>query len=119
MHEMSLAIGLMEQIQEVAQQNNLKCVDEVELQTGVLRQVIPEVMQEAFKAVTQETIAQNAKLTIFEIAALAQCNMCQKKFSPQFDDFLCPDCHKADVTVLQGDEIILKSIISNQEDGDL
>ena len=42
MHEMSLAIGLIEQIQEVASQNSLKKVDEVELETGELRQVVPE-----------------------------------------------------------------------------
>ena len=110
MHEMSLAIGLIEQVQDVAQKNNLKRVEAIELQTGVLRQVVPEMMQEAFKAVAQETLAQNATLTIIEVPAVAECNLCQKKFSPQLDDFLCPSCQKADVTVLQGEDIILKSV---------
>ena len=114
MHEMSLAIGLMEQIHEVAQQNNLKCVEEVELQTGVLRQVVPEMMQAAFNAVAQETLAQDAKLTIVEVPAVVQCNLCQKKFSPKLDNFSCPDCKKADVLVLEGEDIILKSVQGTQ-----
>ena len=110
MHEMSIAVGLMDQVLEIAKVNGLKEIDEIEVETGFLRQVIPEVMQEAFLAVRRETIAQNATLKIVEIAPLSECNICKKQFEPQLNDFLCPECQKAGVKVLKGDEIILKSI---------
>jgi len=110
MHEMSIAAGLMDQVLEIAKVNGLKEIDEIEIETGFLRQVVPEVMQEAFLAVRRETIAQNATLKIVEIAPLSECNICKKQFEPQLNDFLCPECQKADVKVLKGDEIILKSI---------
>ena len=110
MHEMSIAVGLMEQVFDIAKKSNLKEIEEIEIETGFLRQIVPEVMQEAFLAVRQDTIAKNATLKIVEIAPLSECNICKKQFQPSLNDFLCPICQKADVKVLKGDEIILKSI---------
>jgi len=115
MHEMSLAVGLMDQIISVAQDNNLTRVNEVELETGVLRQVVPEVMQEAFKSVTEDTIAQDAILKIVEIKAIVECRQCQGAFEPEIDSFLCPKCQKADINVIQGDDIILKAVVSYED----
>ncbi len=113
MHELSISMQLIEEIVEVAEVNKLPRVDEVELETGVLRQVIPEVMQTAFKEAISETIASEAALIIREIKAKAQCNQCALEFEPQIDNFLCPQCQIADVKVLEGNHIILKSVICN------
>jgi hydrogenase nickel incorporation protein HypA/HybF len=112
-HELSIAMELIGQIIEVAEANKLPRVAEVELETGILRQVIPEVMQTAFKEAARQTIASNAALIITEISAKARCNQCGLVFEPQVDDFLCPNCQIADTIVLQGDKIILKSINYN------
>ncbi|MDD3375426.1 MAG: hydrogenase maturation nickel metallochaperone HypA [Candidatus Omnitrophica bacterium] len=110
---MSIAVSLMDQVLETAKSNNLNKIDEIEIEAGFLRQIVGEVMQEAFLAVRRETIAENAILRIIEIAPLVKCNICKKEFEPEINDFLCPQCQKADVEVLKGDEIILKSIAGN------
>ncbi|MDP8266211.1 MAG: hydrogenase maturation nickel metallochaperone HypA [Candidatus Aceula meridiana] len=115
MHEMSIAESLIEQIISVAKENSIVCVDEVEIETGYLKQIIPDVMQEAFKAVIKGTIAENAVLKITEISALAKCNLCKEEFTPELDNFLCPKCIKADVVTLKGDDIILKAVIGKEE----
>jgi hydrogenase nickel incorporation protein HypA/HybF len=109
-HELSIAIQLVEQIIETAEANKLPRVEDVELETGALRQVIPEMMQTAFEEATRQTIVEGATLTIQDIPAKAQCNQCSLEFEPEADNFLCPQCQVADVTVLQGDHIILKSV---------
>ena len=114
MHELSIAVQLVEQINKVAQDNKMARVDEVELETGVLRQVIPEIMQSAFKEAAHQTIASEATLAIREIRAKARCNQCAMAFEPQVDNFLCPSCQVADVDVLEGNTIILKSVICNE-----
>ena len=45
MHEMSLASALMEEIDRISRQNNILRIDEVELRIGVLKQVVPQVME--------------------------------------------------------------------------
>ena len=110
MHELSIAIELVDQIVEIAGANKFPRVDEVELQTGVLRQVIPDIMQTAFREATDWTIASEAVLRITDIRAEARCNQCAMEFEPEVDNFLCPKCQIADVSILQGNEVILKSV---------
>ena len=113
MHELSIATHLIEQVVEQAEKNQLTRVDEVEIETGALRQVIPEMMQTAFEEVKVQTIASEAILIITEIPAKARCNQCKMEFEPQIDDFLCPQCQVADVDVFEGNIIILKSVSCN------
>ncbi len=113
MHELSIASALMEQIISEAEKHELSHIDEVEIHAGILRQVIPEVMQEAFREVSVKTVAEGALLIIVEIEAQARCRKCQTVFEPTLDSFLCPHCQIADVDILKGDEIILAAIMSN------
>lgn len=115
MHELSIAMHLVEQVVEVAQLNHMPRVDEVELETGILRQIIPELMQTAFKEATQETLADGAVLKITEKQAKARCQRCGLEFEPEIDDFLCPKCRVADVEILSGNDIILKSVSCQAE----
>ncbi|MFH2138718.1 MAG: hydrogenase maturation nickel metallochaperone HypA [Candidatus Omnitrophota bacterium] len=116
MHEMSIASELMDQILEVARENNMVSVDSVEIETGVLKQIVPEIMQTAFEAVKKETIAEKAQLKIIEIPALVRCKICDNSFEPKIDDFLCPECRMAEIEILQGDGIILKTISGQTQD---
>ncbi|MBN1688605.1 MAG: hydrogenase maturation nickel metallochaperone HypA [Candidatus Omnitrophica bacterium] len=110
MHEMSIAQGMIEQIEKIAQDYDAIRVTKVEIETGILRQVIADVMQTAFQAVSEGTLAEGSLLELREVPALAECRKCKMSFEPEIDNFLCPQCHLADVKILQGDEIILKSM---------
>ncbi len=115
MHEMSIATGLIEQVLKIANENRLPHIDEVEIEAGQLRFIVPEAMYAAFEAVSEGTIAQGAKLKITEVKAMARCRKCNKKYAPKIDDFLCPSCSVADFEIVQGDDIILKSLIYNED----
>lgn len=110
MHEFSIATSLMDQIEQLARENNATKVKFVELETGSIRQVIPEIMETAWQSVIADTIAQGSQLQITEIPAKAKCRKCGLEFKPQIDNYLCPSCVLADVEILEGDEIILKSV---------
>lgn len=113
MHEMSIAVNLIEQAVKLAKENNLSKIDEIEIEIGALKQVIPDVMQTAFEVAKEGTAAGNAKLTIFETVPLVLCNECDISFEPRINDFLCPQCRKSNIKIIKGNEIIFKSIISN------
>ena len=115
MHELSIAMQLVEQIVAIAEEHRWPRVDEVELEAGALRQVIPEMMQMAFAEATDQTLAQGALLSIRDIPAKARCNQCALEFEPEPDNFLCPECRVADVEVLEGNQIILKTVSCEAE----
>ena len=113
MHEMSIIVSLLEQIDEIVKKNGVQKVESIEIETGELRLVIPEVMQEAFRSAKKGTVCENADLLITEVEVKVKCNKCKEEFSPKINDFLCPECHEADVKTIQGDDIILKAIIAS------
>jgi hydrogenase nickel incorporation protein HypA/HybF len=110
MHEMSLAVALMDEINAVASQNQVEKIEEVELRIGILKQVIPEVMQEAFTAASLGTPAEGARLKQVTVPAQARCQTCGHIFAPQSDNFLCPACGQGLVDILSGEEFILQSL---------
>ena len=110
MHEMSIAMSLINQVLEVASRNNAQRVDEVMLEVGFLRQVVPEAMHMAWEAVTEDTPARGSVLTITEVPPEAKCRKCGTRFVPGIDTFLCPGCGQADVEITAGNDIVLKSM---------
>ncbi|NLC70850.1 MAG: hydrogenase maturation nickel metallochaperone HypA [Desulfuromonadaceae bacterium] len=110
MHEMSLASALMDEIINIACDNNVVRIEEIELRIGVLKQVVPEVMEEAFRAASFGTLAEGATLRQIEIPARAFCSRCDREFSPAVNDFLCPTCGEFSTTLLEGDELLLGSL---------
>ena len=116
MHEMSIATGLIEQVLRIAEANNAVRVDEIDLEVGFMRQVAPEAMEMAWEAVRIGTIAENAVLNLREIGISAECEKCGLVFQPGIDDFLCPKCRQANVRIVSGDDIILRSITCDTEE---
>ena len=114
MHEMGIAIDLIEQVLKVGKENNLKSISEIEIEAGVLRLIEPEAMQVAWKSVCEETIAEGSTMKLSEIAPSAKCRKCNNMFTPEMDDFRCPKCSIADVELISGNDLILKSITGDK-----
>ena len=110
MHEMSIAAALVTQLEGLARDNNLVNVEEVIIEVGFLRQIVPDIMQNAFKCTIAGTIINGARLEIREIEAIVQCRQCQYKFAPEIDNFLCPNCQQSDVDIISGNDIIIASL---------
>lgn len=114
MHEFSIADSLVEQIRDIAAEQGLTAIDRVELEVGEIRQVVPDIMQLAFRETARGTPAEAAELVIEEIEARAECRRCQTNFRPTTWDYSCPDCGVADAQMLAGNSLVLKSIEANQ-----
>lgn len=114
MHEFSIADSLVEQIRDIAAEQGLPAIDRVELEVGEIRQVVPDIMQLAFRETARGTPAEAAELVIEEIEARAECRRCQTNFRPTTWDYSCPDCGVADAQMLAGNSLILKSIEASQ-----
>ncbi len=115
MHEMSIAEALVAQLESLAALHGAKCITEVEVQCGELRQIVPEALQMAFAAAAQGTVATGAVLKLTTEHLLVQCRACGTQFAAKLDDYLCPQCRMADVVVLAGKEILLKAVAFNSD----
>ncbi len=116
MHEMSIVIELVEQVLSVAKEHQAVKIESVSVACGQMRMVVPEAMDMAFLAVIKGTIAEGAHLELREEPMKARCNLCTFEFAPEIDRYLCPRCKEADVEILNGNDIILESVICHAED---
>ena len=116
MHEMSIAEGLIQSVLAAANQHNATRIERVEIDVGQMRLIVPDAMRLAWQVITEGTIAAGSELIVVEIPMAARCKKCGREFAPKIDEYLCPDCGQADVDILTGDDIILKSVVCDSNE---
>ncbi len=110
MHEMSVAVGLLERVQEEASRGGLKNVSHLKLDIGELQAVEPELLVEAFGVITEGTLADGCELEINTIHAWARCRQCGTEFKPSFMNYACSSCSQADAEIIEGKDLLLASL---------
>lgn len=114
---MSIAAEVVDQAVNVAGRHGAARIEGIDVRVGALRLVVPEALQLAFTAASQETLAEGAELRITEEAAAAVCNVCEWRFEPDIDrSFVCPRCGQADVRMVAGNDIILQTVVCQTND---
>ena len=116
MHEMSIAIPLVEQLQALAAEHNAARVEALTVTAGVMRQVVPEALVVAFEIAAAETCAAGATLTVEILPLAARCRQCGRRFEPSIDSFVCDRCNQADVEIIDGNDVVLTSVTFQQAD---
>ncbi len=116
MHELSIAASMLDGVLRAAEQAGATRIETVEVEVGVMRQVVPEALCVAWEAVRTETIADRAVLKIEEVPAQAECRRCGQCFEPDIDcSFWCAHCEQADVRIIRGNDIVLRSVTCQTE----
>ncbi len=110
MHEMSLAEGVLQLIEDSARQQNFSSVSTVWLEIGELSGVEVEAMKFCFDAVTRDSVAQGARLEIITLPGTGWCMACALSvpMSEVFGE--CPHCGGHQMQVTGGTEMRLKEL---------
>ncbi|MDQ5880924.1 MAG: hydrogenase nickel incorporation protein HypA/HybF [Pseudomonadota bacterium] len=110
MHEMSLAEGVVQIIEDAAREQGFSKVKTVFLEIGWLSSVEPDAMTFCFDAVSRGTVADGAKLEIIDVPGAGQCLSCGKtvEISAVFDP--CPECGGYPVNPTAGTEMRVREL---------
>ena len=113
MHELTLAMNVVEIAEEEVRKSNAKIVNEIEIEIGTLSGVIPEAMEFAMTEAVKNTVLHNSKITYRIIPAKAKCMKCSTEFV--VEDFYnsCPKCSSFENQTLQGRELKVRSLVVN------
>ena len=117
MHELSIAMNLVDQLLDLIEQHNVAGVDAVVLRVGALSHVDFEAMEEAFAEASRDTAAEGASLQMTETPAVVECLDCRKRFESEGENFACPNCRRANTRVVEGDDILLMSVELREKQG--
>jgi hydrogenase nickel incorporation protein HypA/HybF len=107
MHELSLSTGILD---TVIRHADGRKVSSVQLTIGTMRQVVPESLTFYWGIVSRDTVAEGSELEMEIVAARLRCRSCGREWEPEFADFRCAECAKAEVEVLGGTEFEVESI---------
>ncbi|WP_457566274.1 hydrogenase maturation nickel metallochaperone HypA [Caldithrix abyssi] len=109
MHEMSIAMNIVDIAVQTAQKNGAHKINSITVEIGALSGVVPEALEFCFEAATKETMAEGCRLEIVYLKAQAECSGCGFKF--ETDQFLnlCPQCGEQ-VFAAGGQQLQVKAI---------
>jgi hydrogenase nickel incorporation protein HypA/HybF len=110
MHEMSLAEGVLQLIEDSAREQNFSKVVAVWLEIGQLSTVEPEAMKFCFEAVTRDSIAQGARLEIISLPGAGWCMNCATTVPMTEVYGECPQCGGYQLQVTGGAEMRVKEL---------
>ncbi len=115
MHEMSIALSIIEAIEAKAAGEGPGRVSEVELLVGRLAGIETESLSFCFEAAAKGTIAEGARLAIEEPQGVGLCSECATSFPVSFYYAECPACRSLRVQIVSGEEFKIKSFTIEEE----
>lgn len=110
MHELTVVENIIRIAEQVAAENKLRHVSRINLDVGAMQHLNEEIMEHGFSAAKEGTTLAAAKLKLNWLPVKLRCNTCLQKYSPADGKFFCPGCGDKDTSVIQGMELIIKSI---------
>ena len=105
MHELSIAIGIVDAATEEAKLRGVQ-VTAVHLRLGLLSGVVKDALLFSYEVACQDTPLEGSKLLIEEVPVTVFCRHCkEKRLLPSLRSFTCPECGTPSGEVLQGKEL--------------
>lgn len=116
MHEMSLAVSIVELVSDKAQAAGAQKVTAIELEVGRLSGLMVEALTFCFEAAARNTPAEGARLLIHELDGRGNCLACGHSFAVESLLAQCPQCGEYAVETVQGRELKVVSLTVDEED---
>ncbi|MEU9111517.1 hydrogenase maturation nickel metallochaperone HypA [Streptomyces sp. NPDC048483] len=111
MHEMSIALAVVDQVESAARPAGATAVESVRLQVGELAGVVPDALAFSFALACTGTVLEGAELVTEPVPARARCRPCADTWPTGMPPHLnCPTCGGADTELLSGRELQIVSV---------
>jgi len=111
MHETSIALAVVDQIEQRARQDGRTSVRAVTLRVGELAGVVPDALEFCFAQACTGTVAHGARLSVEAVEARACCSACSGRWSVGMPpDLCCPVCGEAAAHLLSGRELEIAAV---------
>lgn len=112
MHELGIVFHVIERIEDLAKENNLKKVGSVTLELGEVSGVVPHYLTDCWDwAVKKKSeVMRESVLKIEPLPAITYCQDCEKTYSTVEHGKICPHCQSPNTFLLTGNECNIKEI---------
>lgn len=110
MHELSIAISIVELAQEEAEKRGVQ-IEAVHLKLGALSGVVKEALLSCYEMACDNTPLRGSHLVVEEIPVVIFCPTCNaQRTLNSVQQFTCPECNTPSWEVLQGKELEMAAL---------
>lgn len=117
MHELPVTQSICDIAVEEGIRQGARRIEKITICQGDYTDYVPEVIQEYFNLVSEDTIASGAQIIIRKIPAVLYCADCDAENVVKNYRMRCPVCNGANTTLKSGKEFYIESM-EIEEDGD-
>jgi len=118
MHELSIAVALVETACEKAAALGDARVEALHLKIGRLSGVVPDALLFSWDVATRGTALEGAQLRIVEVPLTIRCDRCDAERAPPDALLICPVCGEPAFDVVRGRELELVALEVEEEAAD-
>lgn len=111
MHELTVALGIIDGIREYAVRDGFERVHAVHVRVGVMSGITPDVLRLTWELASAGTVAADSTLEIERVPLAIFCEYCEAERAPRpGTGFLCPDCGTPSAKIVHGREMQLVAL---------
>ena len=110
MHELSVCISLLEEVERVARENGAGSVERIVITIGPLSGIEPDLLRSAYPLAAAGTMAAAAELEIEFAEVTVYCSKCDAETTASANRLVCARCGDYHTHLVSGDEMILKRV---------
>ena len=110
MHELSVCLSLMQQVENIARERDASRVTKIVLAIGPLSGVEAELLRHASPMAAAGSIAENAELVMETSSIVVRCSQCDVETTVAPNKLLCGSCGDFRTRVVSGDELTLMRV---------
>lgn len=107
MHELSVCVALLEQVQRIAREHDAVRVELITLKIGPLSGIEIPLLEHAYPLAAVGTVAEHAKLVIESVPVWVKCTECGAESEVLPNRLVCGVCGDFRTRLLSGDEMLL------------
>ena len=112
MHEVSIALGMVDELYRIAGENNARKISSVKLKIGKMSGIVTDSLKFAFDAVKLEhPLLSDAEIIIEEVPLVYECGDCHLSFNAVDIYFpACAKCGSYNLKLVSGEEQHIESV---------
>jgi hydrogenase nickel incorporation protein HypA/HybF len=105
MHELSIAMSIVQVLEEEAERRRAQ-IDAIHLKLGVLSGVVKEALLSSYEMACEGTVLQGSRLVVEEVPAVIFCRSCgAERTLSSIQLFCCPVCKTPSSEIVHGKEL--------------
>ncbi len=112
MHEIGVLYKMIEQVENVAKQNNVEHIKSIEIELGELSGMLPVFFEQYYPVIAQNReMFKDSNLIIREVPGEGLCLDCKTMYNVMKWEGACPKCKSRNKKILSGRDFVVKNIL--------